>query len=141
MCVAPWRTFGGLANMSGRVVTVRTFEDAGHIRQKLASDGSGCVLVVDGGGSLERAILGDRLAELGVRNGWIGVLAFGAVRDVDALSSMNFGVFALGSVPSRGRLEGRGECDQPVTINGVCISPGEHIVIDRDGVVVVPHPL
>lgn len=141
VCVAGWRSFGGLTSASGRVVTVRSFEDAGLIRQTLSMDGRGCVLVVDGGGSLRKAILGDRLAALGAQNGWAGALVYGAVRDVEALGSMEFAVFALGSVPARGCLDGSGECEVPLSLEGFAISPGMFIAMDADGVVTTQTPV
>lgn len=138
VCVAPWQSYGGRGAFGGRIVTVRALEDAGLIRQKLEAPGHGCVLVVDAGGSLQRAVLGDRLAALGARNGWAGVLIYGAVRDSAALAAMDFGVVALGRVPARGTGHGTGECDVALRIGGVEIHPGEFIALDADGVVVLP---
>ena len=139
VCAAPWQSYGGRRAFSGRVATVRAFEDAGLIRQKLETPGQGCVLVVDAGGSLQRAVLGERMAVLGAGNGWAGVLIHGAVRDTEALADLDFGVFALGRVPARGAGEGTGECDVALHIAGVEIRPGECIALDADGVVVAPH--
>lgn len=136
VCVAPWRSFGGCAAFSGRIATIRTYEDAGLIRQKLETTGYGQVLVVDGGGSLQRAIFGDRMAALGMSNGWAGVLVYGAVRDTESLAKLEFGVCALGSVPARGCLNGRGDCDVTLTLGGAHVAPGEYIVVDTDGVVI-----
>ncbi|MCD2512460.1 ribonuclease E activity regulator RraA [Comamonas endophytica] len=137
-CVAPWQSYGGRSAFGGRVVTVRAFEDAGLIRQKLEMPGHGCVLVVDAGGSLQRAVLGDRMAASGARNGWAGVLVHGAVRDTVALAAMDFGVVALGRVPARGTGHGTGECDVALRIAGVDIHPGQLLALDADGVVVMP---
>lgn len=138
VCVAPWQSYGGRGAFGGRVVTVRAFEDAGLIRQKLETPGHGCVLVVDAGGSLQRAVLGDRMAALGARNGWAGVLIHGAVRDTVALAALDFGVVALGRVPARGTGLGSGECDVALRIVGVDILPGQLMALDADGVVVMP---
>jgi len=138
VCVASWQSYGGRSAFGGRVVTVRCLEDAGLVRQKLESPGHGCVLVIDAGGSLQRAVLGDRLAALGRAQGWAGVLVHGAVRDTAALAAMDFGVVALGRVPARGTGDGTGECDVVLRIAGVEIHPGEIIALDADGVVVLP---
>ncbi len=139
VCIAPWQSYGGRSAFRGYVHTVRTFEDAGLIRQMLETKGQGRVLVVDGGGSVRRAILGDRLAVLGARNGWAGVLIHGAIRDREALRDLNVGVLALGCVPVRGGGEGTGEVDVDLDLCGVTIRVGEYITIDPDGVVVTPH--
>ncbi|WCM92313.1 ribonuclease E activity regulator RraA [Acidovorax sp. NCPPB 2350] len=132
---APWRSFGGRAAIRGRVATVRVFEDAGLIRMALAEQGQGRVLVVDGGGSLRRAVLGDRMAALGACNGWAGVLIHGAVRDTEVLGSLDFGVFALGSVPARGRFEGTGDSGVNLAAEGLVVRPGDFATIDADGAV------
>lgn len=137
VCFAPWRCFGGRAAVSGRVATVRTYEDAGLIRQQLGSPGRNRVLVVDAGGSLRAAVLGDNMARLGLANGWSGVLVYGAIRDVEELAGIDLGVFALGSVPKRGGKSGRGECDVELSIEGTPIRPGEFIAMDPDGVVLL----
>lgn len=139
VCVAPWQSYGGRGAFGGRIVTVRAFEDAGLIRQKLDAPGHGCVLVVDAGGSLQRAVLGDRMAALGARNGWAGVLVYGAVRDTAALAALDFGVVALGRVPARGTGQATGECDVALRIAGVDIHPGQLVALDADGVVVMPY--
>lgn len=135
-CPAPWRCYGGRRVVSGHVQTLRTFEDAALIRQTLATAGMARVLVVDAGGSLQAAVLGDRMARIGMENGWSGVLVYGAIRDVDILGGLDFGVFALGSIPSRGGKAGAGEVGVELAIRGVPIRPGDFIAMDADGVVV-----
>ncbi len=108
-CVADWRSYGGRSALYGRVQTLRTFEDAALIRQILGTDGAGRVLMIDAGGSRKAAVLGDNMARLGMQNGWRGVLIHGAIRDVDILRELDFGVHALGAVPVRGGKSGVGE--------------------------------
>jgi regulator of ribonuclease activity A len=136
VCLGDWRSYGGRAAFAGPVQTVQTFEDAGLIRQALDEPGRGRVLVVEAGGSLRVAVLGDRLAGLGLRNGWAGVLIHGAVRDTRALGALDFGVVALGRVPNRGAMTGAGSAGKPITLGGVNIEPGDFIAVDEDGVVV-----
>ena len=136
VCLAPMRSFGGRRAVAGRIATVRTFEDAARVRQQIALPGEGRILVVDAGGSLRAAVLGDNMARLGLHNGWAGVLLYGAVRDVDELAALDFAVFASGSVPARGANEGTGEVDTQVTFGGAVFRPGDFIAIDGDGVAV-----
>ena len=135
VCVAPWKSFGARSAVSGVVATLRTFEDAALLRSQLATPGEGRVLVVDAGGSLRAAVLGDNMARLGADCGWAGVLIYGAIRDVEALAQIDIGVFALGSVPARGGKSGVGEVQVELAIAGAAVRSGDFIAIDADGVV------
>lgn len=118
------------------IETIRTHEDAGLVRRCLGEPGHGRVLVVDGGGSRGAAVLGDRLAALGARNGWAGVVVFGAVRDTDRLAGLDIGVVAQATTPRRGSLEGRGETGVTVRQGGATLRPGAYLYVDGDGMVV-----
>jgi len=135
--VAPiFRDFGGAERFGGRVATLKVHEDNVLVRRALEEPGEGRVLVIDGGGSLRVALLGDQLAALGAGNGWAGVVVHGAVRDSAALATMAFGVKALGVHPRKSAKNGWGERDVPVTFGGVTFSPGEWLYADADGIVV-----
>lgn len=135
--VAPWRSFGGRPAFAGRAATVRCFCDNTLVRQVLSTPGEGRVLVVDGAGSLSHALMGDAIGALAVRHGWAGVVIHGAVRDSEALSGLDLGVLALGTVPRPSRKEGAGVADVLVDIGGARVAPGDVVVADADGVVVV----
>jgi regulator of ribonuclease activity A len=137
-CATQFRSFGRRRAFSGVIRTVRCFEDIVLMRERVNERREGCVLVVDAGGSLERAIFGDSMAALMLRNGWAGAIVFGAVRDVAEIDAMDIGVKALGTVSRRGGKRGGGEADVPVTFGGVRFVPGRHLVADDDGVVVLP---
>lgn len=124
--------------MIGLLACMRTFEDAALLRELLERPGEGRILVVDGGGSTRVALLGEKMAQLGQRNGWAGVLIRGAVRDVEALQLIDFGVFAMAKVPARGGSSGVGEIDETLVFDGVRFSPGDILCVDADGVVIVP---
>jgi regulator of ribonuclease activity A len=94
------------------------------------------VLVVDGGGSLGRALVGDNLAGIAAQNGWAGILVNGAVRDVGTLRPIDLGLFALGTNPHRSNRAGVGEVDVPVAFGGVQFTPGAWLYADADGVIV-----
>ncbi len=104
----------------------------------LAEPGEGCVLVVDGAGSLRRALVGDMLAGDGAKNGWAGIVVNGAVRDTAVLATLDIGIKALGSIPMRGIKRGEGVVDTPVAFGGVVFVPGDMLHADEDGVAVLP---
>jgi regulator of ribonuclease activity A len=131
-----FRSYGGRSSFGGEIATLKVFEDNSLVRTALESDGRGKVLVVDGGGSTRCALVGDQLAELGVKNGWAGVIVYGCIRDSQAIAGMNLGVFALGTHPRKSIKRGVGERDIAVTFGGVTFRPGHHVYADQDGVVV-----
>jgi regulator of ribonuclease activity A len=140
-CNLPFRQFGGWKCFYGPVRTLRTFEDNAMIKQLLAEPGQGSVLVVDGGGSLRTALVGDKLAALGLAHGWAGLILWGAVRDVVALGKLEFGIKALGSNPRKSAKQGIGVIDSPVTFGDVIFAPAAWVYSDDDGIVVSPHRL
>lgn len=137
----PFREFGALRAFSGRVRTVRAPEDNSLVRTALEEPGEGSVLVVDGGGSMRVALLGDNLALLAVKNGWAGVIVYGCIRDSAAISGMALGVMALGTCPRKSEKKNAGERDVTVEVAGVRIHPGQFIYADPDGVIVAQHEL
>ena len=118
--------------------TLRCFEDIGLMRDTVSQPGHGQVLVIDGGGSISRALFGDVMAELASRNGWAGLVIHGVVRGANELNAIAIGVKALGTVPKRGSRTGAGERDVPLHFGGVTFTVGDHLVADADGVVVLP---
>ncbi|AIR90131.1 ribonuclease E activity regulator RraA [Pseudomonas cremoricolorata] len=128
--------FGGRDSFGGEIVTLKCFEDNSLVREQVELDGSGKVLVVDGGGSLRRALLGDMLAEKAAKNGWEGLLIYGCVRDVDALIQIDVGVQALASHPLKTDKRGEGQLNVVVSFAGVTFRPGEYLYADNNGVIV-----
>jgi regulator of ribonuclease activity A len=136
-CDVQFRDYGGRPVFSGRIRTVTCFEDNALLKKVLSEPGEGQVLVIDGGGSVHTALVGDLIAELGRSNGWSGVVINGAVRDSAVLGEMDFGVKALGTNPRKSTKTGEGTVDEPVAIGGVEFVPGEFLVSDHDGIVVI----
>ena len=134
----PWRDFGGRRSFSGPLATVRCFEDNSRLKELSAQPGEGRVLVVDGGASLRHALLGDMIAGDLMAHGWVGAVVWGAVRDVDALRAMNFGVKALGSTPRKSVRRGQGEAGPALRFGGVDWRPGDRLYADADGVLLLP---
>ena len=110
--------------------------DNALVKATLATPGEGAVLVVDGGGSLASALVGDLIAASAVENGWAGIIVHGAIRDRDAIRMLPLGVKALGSNPRKSAKDGVGEVDVEVEIAGVRFVPGRHVWADADGVLV-----
>ncbi|WP_448074000.1 ribonuclease E activity regulator RraA [Georgenia yuyongxinii] len=137
-CDLQLRQYGGRRVFAGPIATVRCFEDNALVKAVLGAPGEGRVLVVDGGGSLHTALMGDLIAGSAVANGWSGVVIHGAVRDVPALGELDLGVKALGSNPRQSAKTGAGERDVVVTFGGAAFTPGARLVSDDDGVVVLP---
>ncbi|QSX42354.1 putative 4-hydroxy-4-methyl-2-oxoglutarate aldolase [Shewanella cyperi] len=133
---ATWQHFGCPSPFWGEIVTVRCFEDNSRVKELLATPGQGKVLVVDGGASLKRALLGDMIAESAQNNGWAGVIIYGAVRDVATLRTLSLGIKALGVVPIKTDRRGLGETDVVLDIAGVAIEPGWYLYADENGVAV-----
>jgi regulator of ribonuclease activity A len=138
VCPLPLRSFGGRAAFSGEVSTVRCFEDNVVLKRRLGEPGEGHVLVVDRGGSLRVALVGDMIGALARDSGWAGVVINGCVRDVTALGQLDVGIFALASTPRPSAKAGDGEVDVPVELGGVTFRPGDTLYADADGVVVLP---
>lgn len=135
-CDLQLRQYGGRRAFSGRIVTVRCHQDNALLKSVLSEPGEGRVLVVDGGGSVHTALMGDVIAGIAVANGWSGVVINGAVRDVAALRELDLGVKALGSNPRTSAKTGAGERDVPVSFGGVTFRPGAELFSDDDGILV-----
>lgn len=133
--------YGGREQFGGQIVTIKCFEDNSLVRELVAEQGEGKVLVVDAGGSMRRACLGDQLAEKACANGWEGVVMYGCIRDVDEISELQLGVQALGTHPMKTEKKGIGERDLPVAFGGVTFTPDEYLYADNNGVIVSPRPL
>jgi regulator of ribonuclease activity A len=128
--------FGGRVAFDGPIRTIRCHRDNALVKALLATPGDGAVLVIDGGGSLESALVGDLIAASAVENGWAGLIVHGAIRDRVAIGGLDLGVKALGSNPRKSAKAGVGEVDEPVVIAGVVFVPGRHVWADADGVLV-----
>lgn len=135
-CEVQFRQYGGRARFFGPIRTIRSIEDNVLIKQMLSSPGEGAVLVVDGAASLRSALVGDIIAGLGQKNGWSGLVIWGAVRDTVALARLDLGIKALGSNPWRSSKSGSGELDVPVSFGGVEFRPGDWLYSDEDGILV-----
>ena len=140
-CPLQFRNLGGRARFNGAIRTLKVFEDNALVKSTLSAPGHGAVLVIDGGGSLNRALVGDVIAGLAGANGWAGIVINGAIRDSLAISTLDLGLKAIGSNPAKSAKTGAGEADVTVTFGGVDFTPGQWLYSDEDGIVVAPHAL
>jgi len=135
------KSYGKHPSFSGQIETVKCYEDNVVMRKTLEQPGNGRVLIVDGGGSLRCALVGDRMAALGVQNGWAGIVVNGCVRDITAVNQVPIGIRALGHVPLASEKHGQGVTSVPVSFAGITFTPGHHLYADADGIVVSEQPL
>ena len=136
-----YRSFGQKQRFCGPAATLRVHEDNALVRSELEQPGQGRVLVIDGGGSLRRALGGGQLGVLAEHNGWAGIVVDGCIRDCDELSVCQIGVRALATHPRKSGKTGAGQRDVRIQISGVAVSPGDWIYADADGVLVASHEL
>jgi regulator of ribonuclease activity A len=133
--------YGGRRRFCGETVTLKCFEDNSLVRDLVATEGRGRVIVVDGGGSLRRAMLGDLLAAKAAENGWQGLLINGCVRDVEILETIELGVKALNCIPVKTDKRGEGQMGIPVSFAGARIEPGQFLYADENGVIIANRDL
>ena len=136
-----FKNYGGKSSFGGQIVTIKCHEDNSVVKETAGTAGNGKIIVVDGGGSLRRALLGDLIAENAVENGWEGFIIYGCIRDVDAISTMNLGVKALNTNPLKTEKKGIGDLNIPVSFGGVTFKPGEYVYADSNGIIVSSKPL
>jgi regulator of ribonuclease activity A len=133
--------YGGKVCFGGEIVTVKCHEDNSVVKETAGTPGHGKVMVVDGGASMRRALLGDMIAENAVKNGWQGFIIYGCIRDVDAIHALDIGAQALGTIPLKTDKRGIGDRNVSVTFGGVTFHPGEFVYADNNGIVVSAEPL
>ncbi|MCO4322554.1 ribonuclease E activity regulator RraA [Aliidiomarina quisquiliarum] len=133
--------YGGRSSFGGQVVTVKCHEDKGVIEKVLTQNGKGKVLVIDGGGSLRRALIDISIAEIAFENDWEGIICYGCVRDVDALDELDLGIQGIASIPVGADSESVGESDIAINFGGVTFLPEDHVYADNTGVILSPEPL
>jgi regulator of ribonuclease activity A len=131
-----FKDYGATKNFYGEIVTVKIFEDNSFVKKALAGDGTGKVLVIDGGGSKRRALVGGNLGVLAVENNWNGIIVFGAIRDTHEFTPLELGVKALGVSPMKTEKRNEGQQNIPVKFGGVTFKPGNYVYADLDGIVV-----
>lgn len=132
-----FKHYGGVRAFRGPVATVKVFEDNVLVRETLAKSGDGRVLVVDGGGSLNCALVGDQLAKLAHQNAWSGIVVNGCIRDAAAIAEIKIGVLALNTHPRKSAKKGAGKTNIPVSFASMNFTPGDQLYSDEDGLIVL----
>ena len=133
--------YGGRNSFGGQVVTIKCFESNGLISQLLETDGTGKVLVIDGGGSTRRALIDITLAEQAFHNNWEGIICYGSVRDVDALEEIEIGIQSLVAIPVGADDDENGMNDLAINFGGVTFLPDDHVYADNTGIILSPDSL
>ena len=141
VCEPMFGSFGGREAFGGEIVTVKCHEDNSRVKELLATPGKGKVLVVDGGGSMRCALMGDMIGESAVQQSWEGVIIYGCVRDVDALAQLDLGVHAVAAIPLKSVRKGVGETGLDITFGGVTFVQGQYVYADNNGVIVAAKKL
>jgi len=141
VCLPLLRHFGGRKEFHGQIVTLKCVEDNSLVREVLSEPGNGKVLVVDGGGSLRCALLGDRLAALAIQNGWAGLIINGCIRDSEQIAAMDIAVMALATHPRKSVKLGCGRRNLQLNFAGVFFTPGVYVYCDADGILLAEHAL
>lgn len=141
VCEPMFGSFGGREAFGGEIVTVKCHEDNSRVKELLATPGKGKVLVVDGGGSMRCALMGDMIGESAVQQGWEGVIIYGCVRDVEALAQLDLGVHAVAAIPLKSVRKGVGETGLDITFGGVTFVQGQYVYADNNGVIVAAKKL
>jgi len=136
-----YKIYGAKTSFSGRIVTVKCFEDNSLVEEALMANGKESVLVIDAGGSMNCAMLGDKRAADAINNEWEGILVHGLIRDSVAINGMEIGIRALGVYPLKSIKNGVGDNNLIVNFSGVTFTPGEYLYADEDGVIVVKEKL
>ncbi len=131
-----FKHYGGIENFYGEIATVKCFEDNSKVGESLRSKGDGKVLVVDGGGSSRRSLLGDKLVRMALDNGWKGIIVYGYIRDLEDIADMDIGVMALGSIPRKTEKRGEGRTCVDLQFAGLNCKPGNFIYADKTGIIV-----
>lgn len=134
-------TFGGRPSFAGKITTIKCFEDSGLIASTLEEDGEGRVLLIDGGGSLRRALIDADLATLAEENNWEGLVVYGCVREVDVLEELDLGIQALASTPAGSSQKSIGDVDVAVNFGGVTFLAEDYLYADTTGVILSQEPL
>ncbi len=136
-----YKIYGAKTSFSGRIVTVKCYEDNSLVEQALSGNGKESVLVIDAGGSMNCAMLGDKRAADAINNEWEGIIVHGLIRDSVAINGMELGIRALGVYPLKSIKNGVGDSNLIVNFSGVTFTPGEYLYADEDGVIVVKEKL
>ena len=127
------------APLLGTAFTVKVAEGDNlffHKAMDMAQPGD--VFMIDAGGDPNRSIFGEIMVRYCAKRGIAGIVVDGSIRDSDSISQMDFPVYAKGVTPNGPYKNGPGEIGGAVTVGGIIVHPGDIVVGDADGVIVIP---
>lgn len=133
--------FGQHQRFSGKIQTLKCFEDNSLLKKIVGAPNTATILVVDGGGSMRCAMVGDLIAALAVEHGWRGIIVNGCIRDSCALQNIPIGIMALGTNPKKSSKLDQGEIGLPLAFAGTRFESGDFLYADEDGIVVAKRDL
>ncbi|MCO5249025.1 MAG: ribonuclease E activity regulator RraA [Chitinophagales bacterium] len=142
VCLPLFKSYGKKSKFSGKIYTIKCHEDNTLVGDTLRSvNGKGKVLVIDGGGSLRGALIGDKIASAAIKNEWEGVIVYGCIRDSTDINQMQIGIRALNTNPTKTVKRNTGIINETVNFANVTFRPGDYVYVDEDGILVSPTPL
>ena len=130
-----FKSFGANTHCYGLIKTVEAIEDNSYVKKLLNTDGSGCVMVVDGKGSNKCALVGDNLASLAVDNNWSGIIVNGCIRDSMEINRISIAIKALNLVPNKSEKKDIGKYGLDLTFAGITFRQDEYLYSDPDGII------
>ncbi|NVJ92719.1 MAG: RraA family protein [Methylocystaceae bacterium] len=136
---ATLRPMHASGNLAGVAITVKSRPGDNLMLHKaidMAQDGD--VIVVDAGGDLTNALMGELMLAYAIKKGVAGFVLNGAIRDLDAFVETNLPTFAAGVTHRGPYKDGPGEINVPISLDGMVIEPGDIILGDADGLLCVP---
>lgn len=136
VCKPLFQSYGKEKQFYGKMETVKVKDDNVLVKRAIETVSGGTVLVVDGEGSTNCALLGDNLANIARKRNLAGIIIYGCVRDCAELRNIELGILAIATMPKRSVKEGKGETNIPLSFGGVSWIPGNYVYVDEDGVIV-----
>ncbi len=136
-----FKIYGAKQSFYGQIETVKVHEDNVLVKDRLGQPGKGKVLIIDGGGSLRCALVGDIIAQMAADNGWEGIIVYGCIRDSAVIADIPIGIRALNTHPLKSIKRGRGDVSIPVTFAGVTFIPEQYVYSDLDGIIIAENAL
>ncbi|MEN1936531.1 ribonuclease E activity regulator RraA [Paenibacillus sp. 102] len=141
VCKPIFQSYGKKEQFHGKIATVKVKDDNVLVKEALQTLPEGTVLVVDGEGSTNCALLGDNLASIAEERKLAGIIVYGYVRDSKELRNINIGILALGTIPKKSRKEGKGKKEIPLQFGAIEWIPDHYVYVDEDGVIICEQPI
>ena len=132
-----FKAYGNNKKFSGKIRTVIAIEDNSYVKKLVDEKVSGDVMVIDGGGSLKCALLGDNLAMKAFENGWSGFVINGCIRDAEIINEIPIGIKAINTMPIKSNKNNIGEYKKTISFANTDFREGEYLYSDLDGIIIL----